>query len=201
MESKMNRRMFALLLLAAPLMTGCGYNRIQSLTQEVDAAQGNIQTQLQRRADLIGNLVNTVKGYAAHEETIFTQVAAARSGLTNAVASKDPVQMANADAAMTGALRQLLVTVEAYPNLKADAQFTGLRDELAGTENRIATARTDYNNAVKTYNTQITTFPTVLTAKATGAKPKPYYEATNPAANTAPTVDFSKTTPPPAKKP
>jgi LemA protein len=200
MESKMNRRMFALLLLAAPLMTGCGYNRIQSLTQEVDAAQGNIQTQLQRRADLIGNLVNTVKGYAAHEETIFTQVAAARSGLTNAVASKDPVQMANADAAMTGALRQLLVTVEAYPNLKADAQFTGLRDELAGTENRIATARTDYNNAVKTYNTQITTFPTVLTAKATGAKPKAYYEATSASANTAPTVDFSKTTPPPASK-
>jgi LemA protein len=192
----MNRRMFAFLLLAAPLMTGCGYNRIQSLTQEVDAAQGNIQTQLQRRADLIGNLVNTVKGYAQHEETIFTQVAAARSGLQNAVASKDPVQMANADAAMTASLRQLLVTVEAYPDLKADAQFTGLRDELAGTENRIATARTDYNNAVKTYNTQITTFPTVLTAKATGAKPKPYYEATSATANTAPTVDFSKTAPP-----
>ena len=200
----MNRRMFALLLLAAPLMTGCGYNRIQTLTQEVDAAQGNIQTQLQRRADLIGNLVNTVKGYAQHEETIFTQVAAARSGLQNAVQSKDPVQMANADAAMTASLRQLLVTVEAYPNLKADAQFTGLRDELAGTENRIATARTDYNNAVKTYNTAITQFPTVLTAKATGAKPKPYYEATSATANTAPTVDFSKPTAPPApsgKKP
>ena len=195
------RRMFALLLLAAPLMTGCGYNSIQKLTQEVDAAQGNIQTQLQRRADLIGNLVNTVKGYAQHEETIFTQVAAARAGLQNAVQSKDPVQMANADAAMTASLRQLLVTVEAYPNLKADAQFTGLRDELAGTENRIATARTDYNNAVKTYNTQITTFPTVLTAKATGAKPKPYYEATSANANAAPTVDFSKPAAPPVKKP
>ena len=192
----MKRRMFALLLLAAPLMTGCGYNRIQTLTQEVDAAQGNIQAQLQRRADLIGNLVNTVKGYAQHEEAIFTQVAEARSGLQNAVKSGDAAQMANADAAMTGALNRLLVTVEAYPNLKADAQFTGLRDELAGTENRIATARTDYNNAVKTYNTQITTFPTVLTAKATGAKPKPYYEATNANANTAPTVDFSKTAPP-----
>ena len=192
----MNRRMFALLLLAAPLMTGCGYNRIQSLTQEVDAAQGNIQAQLQRRADLIGNLVNTVKGYAQHEEAIFTQVAEARSGLQNAIKTGDAGQMANADAAMSGALSRLLVTVEAYPNLKADAQFTGLRDELAGTENRIATARTDYNNAVKTYNTQITTFPTVLTAKATGAKPKPYYEATNASANTAPTVDFSKTAPP-----
>src|SRR5688500_16913444 len=143
MESKMNRRMFALVLLAAPLMTGCGYNQIQSLTQEVDAAQGNIQAQLQRRSDLIGNLVNTVKGYAAHEEAIFTQVAEARSGLNNAVKSGDATQMANADAAMTGALSRLLVTVEAYPNLKADAQFTGLRDELAGTENRIAVARTD----------------------------------------------------------
>ena len=192
----MNRRMFALLLLAAPLMTGCGYNRIQSLTQEVDAAQGNIQAQLQRRSDLIGNLVNTVKGYAAHEEAIFTQVAAARSGLQSAIQSGDAGQMANADATMTGALRQLLVTVEAYPNLMADAQFTGLRDELTGTENRIAVSRTDYNNAVKTYNTAITQFPTVLTAKATGAKPKPYYEATNANVNTAPTVDFSKTAPP-----
>ena len=196
----MNRRMFALLLLAGPLMTGCGYNSIQTLTQEVDAAQGNIQTQLQRRADLIGNLVNTVKGYAQHEETIFTQVAAARSGLQSAINSKDPAQMANANAEMTNVLGRLLVTVENYPTLKADAQFTGLRDELAGTENRIATARTDYNNAVKSYNTTITQFPTVLTAKATGAKPKPYFEATSATANTAPTVDFSKTAPP-VKKP
>ena len=196
----MKRRMFALLLLAAPLMTGCGYNRIQSLTQEVDAAQGNIQTQLQRRADLIPNLVNTVKGYAQHEDAVFTQVTQARAGLVNAVQSKDPVAMANANDQLTGALGRLLVVAEAYPNLKADAQFTGLRDELAGTENRIATSRTDYNNAVKTYNTQITTFPTVLTAKATGAKPKPYFEATNPTANTAPTVDFNKTAPPAGKK-
>ena len=109
--------------------------------------------------------------------------------------------MANADAAMTGALGRLLVTVEAYPNLKADAQFTGLRDELSGTENRIAVARTDYNNAVKTYKTTITQFPTVLPATATGAKPTPYYEATNANANTAPTVDFTKTTPPSTKPP
>src|ERR1041384_4538425 len=96
-ESKMKRRMFALLLLAAPLMTGCGYNQIQTLTQEVDAAQGNIQTQLQRRADLIPNLVNTVKGYAQHENDVFTQVTNARAGLLTAVQSKDPVQMANAN--------------------------------------------------------------------------------------------------------
>lgn len=196
----MNRRMFAILLLAAPLMTGCGYNRIQSLTQEVDAAQGNIQAQLQRRADLIGNLVNTVKGYAAHEEAVFTQVTQARAGIQTAVQSGDAGQMANADAAMSGALRQLLVTVENYPQLKADAQFIRLQDELAGTENRIAVSRTDYNSAVKTYNTAITQFPTVLTAKATGAKQKPYFEAA-PGATTAPTVDFSKqATPPPATK-
>ena len=200
----MNRRMFALLLLAAPLMTGCGYNQIQSLTQEVDAAQGNIQAQLQRRADLIPNLVSTVKGYATHEETVLTEVTNARAGLQSAIKSGDAGQMANADAQLTGALGRLLVTVEAYPNLKADAQFMRLQDELAGTENRIAVSRTDYNTAVKTYNTKITQFPTVLTAKATGAKPKPYYEATNANANTAPTVDFSKPAAPPApsgKKP
>jgi LemA protein len=197
----MNRRMFALVLLAVPLMTGCGYNRIQSTTQEVDAAQGMIQTQLQRRADLIPNLVNTVKGYATHEEEVFTQVTQARAGLLNAVQSGDAQKMANADQTMNSAIGRLLVVAEAYPNLKADAQFTGLRDELTGTENRIATARNDYNTAVKEYNTLITQFPTVLTAKATGAKPKSYYEATNPAANTAPTVDFSKPAAPATKKP
>lgn len=194
----MNRRMFALMLLAAPLMTGCGYNRIQSLTQEVDASQGMIQTQLQRRADLIPNLVNTVKGYASHEEAVFTQVTEARAGLNTAIKSGDAGQMANADATMNSAIGRLLVVAEAYPNLKADAQFLRLQDELTGTENRIATARGDYNTAVKTYNTTITQFPTVLTAKATGAKAKPYYEATNASANTAPTVDFNKT--PPAGK-
>lgn len=193
----MNRRMFALTLLAVPLLTGCGYNRIQSLTQEVDASQGQIQAQLQRRADLIPNLVNTVKGYASHEEAVFTQVTQARAGLQTAIKSGDAGQMANADASMNSAIGRLLVVAEAYPNLKADQQFIRLQDELTGTENRIATARGDYNTAVKTYNTAITQFPTVLTAKATGAKPKPYYEATNANANTAPTVDFSKPTPPP----
>jgi LemA protein len=196
----MNRRMFALMLLAAPLMAGCGYNRIQSLTQEVDASQGQIQAQLQRRADLIPNLVNTVKGYATHEEEVFTQVAQARAGLQTAVKSGDASQMANADASLTSAIGRLMVVAEAYPNLKADQQFIMLQDELTGTENRIATARGDYNTAVKTYNTAITTFPTVLTAKATGAKPKPYYQATNANANTAPTVDFSKPAPAPAAK-
>ena len=197
----MNRRMFSIMLLAAPLMTGCGYNRIQSLTQEVDAAQGQIQTQLQRRADLIPNLVNTVKGYAQHEEDVFTRVTQARAGLQTAINSKDPTQMANADATLNSAIGRLLVVAEAYPNLKADQQFIRLQDELVGTENRISTARGDYNTAVKQYNTLITQFPTVLTAKATGAKQKPYYEATVSNANVAPTVDFSKPTTPTGKKP
>jgi LemA protein len=198
----MNRRMFSIMLLAAPLMTGCGYNRIQSLTQEVDASQGQIQAQLQRRADLIPNLVNTVKGYATHEEETFTNVAQARAGLQSAIKSGDATAMANADANMTTMLGRLMVVAEAYPQLKADQSFLRLQDELTGTENRIAVARGDYNNAVKQYNTLITQFPTVLTAKATGAKQRSYYEATAANANTAPTVDFSKPAPAaPAKKP
>lgn len=197
----MNRRLFALVLFAAPLMTGCGYNRIQSLTQEVDAAQGQIQAQLQRRYDLIPNLVNTVKGYATHEEEVFTKVAEARAGLQTAMKSGDAAQMANADATMNTALGRLLVVAEAYPQLKADQGFLRLQDELTGTENRIAVSRGDYNTAVKTYNTAITQFPTVLTAKATGAKPKTYYEASAVATNTVPTVDFSKPAPAAAKKP
>jgi LemA protein len=188
----MKRRIFALILLAAPLMTGCGYNRIQSLTQEVDASQGQIQAQLQRRADLIPNLVNTVKGYATHEEEVFTKVTQARAGLQGAIKSGDATQMANADATMTGAIGRLLVVAEAYPQLKADQQFIRLQDELTGTENRIAVARGDYNTAVKQYNTYIAQFPAVLTAKATGAKARTYYQATTANANVAPTVDFSK---------
>jgi LemA protein len=188
----MKRRMFAIMLLAAPLMTGCGYNKIQSLTQEVDASQGQIQAQLQRRYDLIPNLVNTVKGYATHEEDVFTKVAEARASLGGALKSGDATQMANADANMTGALGRLMVVAEAYPQLKADQGFLRLQDELTGTENRIAVSRGDFNNAVKEYNTYITQFPAVLTAKATGAKPRTYYQADAAAASTVPTVDFSK---------
>jgi LemA protein len=190
----MRRRWLALLVLLAPL-GGCGYNRIQALSQGVDAAQGQIQAQLQRRADLIPNLVQTVKGYAQHEEEVFTNVAQARSGLLGAIKTGDPTQMANADAQMTSTLGRLLVVAEAYPQLKADKSFIALQDELTGTENRIAVARGDYNDAVKEYNTYITQFPAVLTAKATSAQPKKYYQATSATANEAPTVDFSKKPP------
>ncbi|HEU4989140.1 MAG: LemA family protein [Gemmatimonadota bacterium] len=185
----MTRRWLVVAL--AVLVSGCGYNRIQSLDEQASSAQSQIQVQLQRRADLIPNLVNTVKGYAAHEEEVFNTVAEARSRLLNAVQSGDPEQMANADQRMTGALGRLLAISENYPNLKADENFLRLQDELTGTENRIAVARSDYNDAVKTYNAYIRQFPQVLTAKVTGAKSRKYFEATEKA-EAVPTVDFSK---------
>lgn len=180
-------------IMAAVLATGCGYNTIQTYDEQASSAQGQIETQLQRRADLIPNLVSTVKGYAQHEEQIFTAVADARSRLLGAKQSGDPEAMANANAQMTGALGRLLAISENYPQLKADQNFRQLQDELTGTENRIAVARTDYNDAVRQYNTYIRQFPTALTAKVTGAKPRKYFEVTDPAMRSGPpTVDFSK---------
>jgi LemA protein len=183
----MKRRM--VLALAPLLLAGCGYNRIQQYDENAQQAQQQISVQLQRRADLVPNLVNTVKGYAAHEEAVFTQVAAARGALTGAIQGGDAAQMAAANAQLTGALGRLIAVAEAYPQLKADQTFLRLQDELAGTENRIATARGDYNQAVQAYNTYIRTFPQAITAKVTGAKPRTYYEAA-PGSETAPTVDF-----------
>ena len=187
------------LLLLLPL-GACGYNRIQSLDEQAASAQSNIGVQIQRRADLIGNLVQTVKGYAQHEEAVFTQVAQARSGIANAVQSGDPEQMANANAQMSTALRGLMVQVEAYPQLKANEGFIRLQDELAGTENRVATARNDYNEAVNKYNALIRQFPTVITAKVTGAQPRKYFNPTNEAQQGPPQVDFSRPGAAPAKK-
>jgi len=187
------------LVLALLLPLGaCGYNRIQTLDEQAASAQGQIEVQLQRRADLIPNLVNTVKGYAQHEEEVFTKVAEARSGLLGAIQTKDPEQMATANATMTGALSRLLVVSEAYPQLKADQGFLKLQDELTGTENRIAVSRNDYTQAVNSYNAYIRQFPAVITAKVTGAKPRKYFAATNAAQGGPPPVDFSK---PPAKTP
>jgi LemA protein len=193
----MNRRMvFAI----APLLLavgGCGYNQIQQYDENAQQAKQQISVQLQRRADLVPNLVNTVKGYAQHEEAVFTQVAQARAGLAGAIQTGDPGQMATANNQLTGALGRLLAISEAYPQLKADQGFLRLQDELTGTENRIATSRNDYNQAVQSYNTYIRTFPQALTAKVTGAKPRTYFEA---AAGTEapPVVDFGtrKTTTP-----
>jgi len=183
-----------LVVALAVLTSACGYNRIQQLDEAAQAYQSQIEVQLQRRADLIPNLVNTVKGYAQHEEAVFTQVAQARAGLVNAVQAHDPEQMATANAAMTGALGRLFAVVEAYPQLQASQNFRMLQDELTGTENRIAVSRNDYNGAVNSYNAYIRQFPQVITAKVTGAQPRKYYQAA-PGSETAPTVDFSRPAP------
>lgn len=187
-----------LIVLTALIASGCGYNTIQSLDEQAAAARNQIEVQLQRRADLVPNLVETVKGYARQEETIFTNVARARAGLTGAIQSGDPEQMANANAALSGALGRLLALVEAYPQLKSDQNFIRLQDELAGTENRIAVARSDYNDTVRQYNAYIRRLPQTVTAKVTGAKPREYFEVTEPGAREAPKVDFSRPTPEPA---
>jgi LemA protein len=190
------------LVLALPLvLVGCGYNNIQTLDEQANAARSQIEVQLKRRADLIPNLVSTVKGYATHEDQVFSEVAQARAGLLGAIDSHDPQQMAAANSAATGALGRLLAISEAYPQLKADQGFLRLQDELTGTENRIAVARGDYNKAAQDYNTTIRTFPTALTAKVTGAKAKPYFEVTNGADREVPKVDFSKPAPPTAPPP
>jgi LemA protein len=186
----MKRRMLAALL--PMLVVGCGYNTIQTLDEQANSAKHSIEVQLQRRADLVPNLVATVKGYAAHEEAVFTQVAQARAGLAGAIKSGDAEQMANANATLSAGLGRLLAIAEAYPQLKADQGFLRLQDELTGTENRISTSRNDYNEAVKQYNSYIRQFPTVITAKVTGAKPRTYFEVTNAGAREVPTVDFSK---------
>jgi LemA protein len=187
------------LALVLPLLVGgCGYNTIQTLDEQAAAAQNQIEVQLQRRADLVPNLVATVKGYAQQELTIFTEVARARAALTGAVQTRDPARMATANDQLTGALGRLLAIAEAYPQLKSDQNFMRLQDELAGTENRIAVARSDYNDAARQYNTYIRRFPQLVTAKVISAKPRVYFEAA-PGAREAPTVDFS--TPPAAPAP
>ncbi len=179
------------LLLALPMfLSACGYNTIQSMDENAAAAKQQIEVQLQRRADLVPNLVETVKGYAAQEQEIFTEVARARAGLAGAVQGGDVQQMANANEQMTGALGRLLAISEAYPQLKSDQNFLRLQDELTGTENRIAVARTDYNNAVRDYNAYIRRFPAVLTAKVTGADAREYYEVTDSASREVPSVKF-----------
>lgn len=184
----MKRRWLALMLPLA--LTACGYNTIQSLDERANSAQGQIEVQLQRRADLVPNLVATVKGMANQELAVFGEVARARAGLLGAVQSKDPQQMADANATFNGALGRLLAVSEAYPQLKSDQGFLRLQDELAGTENRVAVARQDYNGAVQQYNAYIRQFPAVLTAKMTGAKERKYFQVTNPGAREAPSVDF-----------
>ncbi len=165
-----------------------GYNNLVKLSEGVNSSWSQVENQLQRRADLIPNLVETVKGYAAQEQTIFTAVAEARAKLAGAT-TVDETATANGE--LSGALSRLLAIAENYPLLKSDANFRALQDELAGTENRIATARMDYNNAVQAYNTKIKVFPTSIYAGIFGFDAKDYFEADEGTQN-PPEVDFSK---------
>lgn len=150
------------------------YNGLVGANESVNGKWSQIENQLQRRSDLIPNLVNTVKGFAAQEKEIIQSVADARSKLAGA---NGPAAKAQANGELNGALSRLLVVVENYPQLKSDANFRQLMDELAGTENRIAVARQDYNNAVQSFNTKIRSFPTNMFAGMMGFGPKEYFKA------------------------
>ncbi|MFA6074630.1 MAG: LemA family protein [Negativicutes bacterium] len=162
------------------------YNGLVSLNENVNGKWSQVENQLQRRADLIPNLVNTVKGYAAHEQKVFGDVAAARSKLLGA---QGPEAKSQANGELTSALGRLLMISESYPQLKADANFRQLQDELAGTENRLAVARKDYNDTVQVYNTKIKSFPTSIFASMLGFSGKQYFKA-DEGAKAVPTVKF-----------
>jgi LemA protein len=178
----------ALVVLMAVALSGCSYNKFTTQEEAIKAAWAEVQNQLQRRNDLIPNLVETVKGYAAHESSVFKDIADARSRLLAAKSPEETIQAANQQ---TSALGRLLAVVENYPQLKADAQFNRLMDELAGTENRLATVRMRYNERVQEYNTQRRKFPSNMTAKMFGFKEYPYWEVP-PEARQAPKVNFGK---------
>lgn len=179
----------ALLAMVALATAGCGYNQIQTMDERVSQAKGQIEAQLQRRADLVPNLVETVRGVAKQESTVFTNIAEARSRLSGAVASGDVGEMAAANEGLTQGLGRLLAIVENYPELRSSESFRALQDQLEGTENRIAVARQDYNTAVGEYNAYIRRFPYNLTAKVFGQGAREYFEAA-PGAEQVPEVKF-----------
>ena len=178
----------ALIVVMATALSGCSYNRFTTQEEAIKAAWGEVQNQLLRRNDLIPNLVETVKGFAAQEKEILTRIADSRARLAGAKTPEETISAANEQ---SSALARLLVIVENYPNLKSDATFQRLMDELSGTENRIAVARGRYNERIQEYNTTRRRFPSNVTAKMFGFKEYPYFEA--PAdAQQAPRVDFGK---------
>ncbi|TPG08638.1 LemA family protein [Rhodanobacter glycinis] len=191
------------LLLLAVSLTGCGYNTIQKQDEAVKAAWSEVLNQYQRRADLVPNLVNTVKGYAQHEEKVFVEVTNARAKVgslqVNADSLNDPQKLQQFQAAqgeLGSALSRLMVVSENYPQLKADGLFQNLQAQLEGTENRVTVARNRYVQAVQEYNGMIRTFPNNMTAKIFGYKVKPNFSVDNEKAiSTAPTVDFGTGTP------
>jgi LemA protein len=176
----------ALLVLLA-LIFVAQYNRLVRLNVSVDEAFAQIEVQLKRRADLIPNLVEVVKGYAAHEKDTFEKVVNARAKATTAITVAD---VAAADGAMTQALRGLLAVAEGYPDLKASANFLSLQDELSGTENKVSFARQFYNDNVRSLNTVVKTIPTSFFAPLAKVSAREFYEVEDPASRQAPTVKF-----------
>jgi LemA protein len=176
------------LVVALLALPGCSYNTFTSLDESIKGSWGEVQNQLQRRNDLIPNLVETVKGYAQQERDIFIAVAESRSKLIAAKTTEEQVEAANAQ---TGALARLLAISEAYPQLKSDANFMRLQDELAGTEARIAVARRRYNETAQQYNTLRRSFPSNVTGKVFGFKEYPYFQAPTEAQK-LPKVDFGR---------
>jgi LemA protein len=177
-----------LLALVATGSAGCSYNKFVSQEEAIKAQWAQVENQLQRRNDLIPNLVETVKGYATHEESVYKDIADARSRL---LAAKSPEETIAAANQQTSALGRLLAVVENYPQLKANEQFNRLMDELSGTENRIAVERMRYNEKVQAYNTSLRQFPSNLTAKMFGFKEYPFFHAPEEAKQ-VPKVNFTK---------
>ncbi len=179
----------AALVLLALSLSGCSYNRFVSDEQAIKAQWAQVENQLQRRNDLIPNLVETVKGYAGHEREVFESIAASRAQLAGA--RGDPSKEIAAANAQTSALSRLLAIAENYPQLKANESFNRLMDELAGTENRIAVERMRYNERVQEYNTLRGQFPSNITAKMFGFKEYPFFQAP-PEAKQVPKVNFGR---------
>jgi len=192
-----------ILLLAAAGASGCGYNKLQNQDESVKAAWSEVVNQYQRRADLVPNLVNTVKGFAAQEERVLVGVTEARAKATSIQLTpeliNDPVafqKFQESQAQLTSALKTLLATVEAYPDLKSNASFRDLAAQLEGTENRIAVARNRYIDSVREYNVTVREFPTNLTAGWFDYEVKPNFTVENEAAiSAAPSVNFDTATP------
>ena len=192
------RRLGLLAPIAAVSLSGCGINSVPTAEEQVNASWGNLQSEYQRRADLIPNLVNTVKGYAQQEKSVLIEVTEARASATRVQLSPadldDPEKVrafSEAQGRLSAAILPLQRLQEAYPELKSNENFLTLQSQLEGTENQIRVARRDYNESVRSYNTRIRTFPDAIGAKIFyGAKPKVPFEAAAAAQN-APTVDFN----------
>jgi len=192
----LKQSLIAVMLASTLTLSGCGYNTLQVKDEAVTAAWSEVQNQYQRRADLVPNLVNVVKGYAAHEEQVLTEVTQARANVAGLKVDQEVLEnpelfqrYQEAQSEMTSALSRLLAVTENYPDLKANQQFRDLQVQLEGTENRIAVARNRYITTVQDFNSYARQFPQVMTAKVIGMDTKPNFSAEQ-SAQKAPTVSF-----------